>query len=88
VRAPTRPAPASITKLKRRPGATRPVRRADDAKPAKHGPADAKPTTPPTAPTGEPAAEPAPPAARPPANVEWKPTLLLPTDGSGTKAPR
>jgi serine/threonine protein kinase len=29
-----------------------------------------------------------PPAARPPANVEWKPTLLLPTDGSGAKAPK
>ena len=28
------------------------------------------------------------PAARPPANVEWKPTLLLPTDGSGAKAPK
>jgi hypothetical protein len=27
-------------------------------------------------------------AARPPANVEWKPTLLLPTDGSGARTPK
>ena len=28
------------------------------------------------------------PATRPPANVEWKPSLLLPSDGSGARSPK
>ena len=83
VRVPTRVSPASNGKPKRRP-AVRTTHRADkrdvpDSKAAKRDtpPAPAPAPPPPTA-----------PAPAPAANVEWKPTLLLPTDHADAKAPR
>ncbi len=75
-RRPLRLTPASTAaKHKRRPPASRRVDRASTP-PAE---APARLAAPPADP-GSP-----PPAARPAAKVEWKPTLLLPTDGSGAR---
>jgi serine/threonine protein kinase len=57
----------------------KPTERATVASP----PPTSAPADAPSAGSGSP-----PPSAAPPAKVEWKPTLLLPTDGSAAKAPR
>jgi serine/threonine-protein kinase len=89
--APSAPATASVAPHTQPPGAgkkRRPVRstRAASRATAAAGARD-------DARTEVPAAAAAPgagsgSAVRPPANVEWKPTLLLPTDGSGARTPK
>jgi serine/threonine-protein kinase len=71
------PTPISTVTPKRRLAAPRPARRIVTT------PTTAAPATP-AAPVSTPTADAsaiAPPAPPPPAKVEWKPTLLLPTDG-------
>ena len=69
-------APAAV---KRKPRATPRPPRAPAEPAVVAGPTEHDQTAPPAAP---PAPAPAQPPARPPSKVEWKPTLLLPTDGS------
>ena len=84
-RAPTPATTAVKTRHRAKPAVPAPPRGPNDAKAADHTvtplPAAAPATA--AAESGSPQ-----PAARPPANVEWKPTLLLPTDGSGARTPK
>ncbi|HEY0991686.1 MAG TPA: hypothetical protein VGD80_31755, partial [Kofleriaceae bacterium] len=75
-----------------RPPAVRAAPRETEARPAERAASSPATAATPTAPASPPAPAPATSdgagsgSAPPPAKVEWKPTLLLPTDGSAAKA--
>ncbi len=85
---PASPPREAVKPKHRPPPVTRAMPRSADEPNAGDRPPKAAPTSadPPGASgTGAGSAQ---PAAKPPANVEWKPTLLLPTDSSAAKAPK